>query len=106
MPGHQGLVGTLVAYQRAQEDLVSCSCHWGIVTWVGLVGLEIEVAVPVTEVVALLVTGVVVLVPSVVPWGGEGPGDPVGPSEDPSGALAQVPELQVRAGVVDRREGP
>lgn len=106
MSDHQGLVGTLVACQRAQEDLVSCSSHWGIVTWVGLVGLEIEVAVPVTEVVALLVTGVVVLVPSGVPWGGEGPGGPVGPSEGPSGALAQVPELQVRAGVADRREGP
>lgn len=72
----------------------------------GPVGSEIEIAAPVTEVAALLVTGVAVRVPSVVPWGGERPAGRPGPSEDPSGALVQVPELQVRAGVVDRQEGP
>jgi hypothetical protein len=66
---------------------------------VGPVGLEIEVAARVTEVVALLVTGVVARVPSVVLWGEEGPGGRAGPSEDPSGASAH--ETQVRAGVVD-----
>lgn len=118
----QSLVGIPAAYQRAQEDLVSYRCRWGIETWVGPVGSEIEIAVLVTEVVALLVTevavllvtevvvllvtGVVVPVPSVVPLGGEGPRGRVGPSEVPSGALVQVPELRVRAGGVDRKEGP
>lgn len=103
---HQDLVGTPAACQRVQEGLVSCPCRWGIGIWVGPVCSEIEIAAPGTEVVALLVTGVVVRVPSVVPWGGAGPGGRVGPSEDPSGALVQVPEPQVQAGVVDRQEGP
>lgn len=64
-----------------------------------------EVAAPVTEVVALLVTGVVVQAPFVVLWGEEGPGGQVGPSEDPSGASVQVRELRVRAGVAVQ-EGP
>jgi len=64
---HQSLVGTPAACQRAQEGSVSCSRRWGIETWVGPVRWEIEVAAPVTEAVALLVTGVVVRVPSVVP---------------------------------------
>lgn len=104
--GHQSLVGIPAACQMVQEGLVSCSCRWGIEIWVGPVDSEIEVAAPVTEVVALLVTGVVVRAPSVVPSGGEGPGGRVGPSEDPSGALAQGLELLVQAGVVDRQEGP
>lgn len=64
---HQYLVGTPAACQRGQEDWVSCLCRLGIEIWVGPVGSEIEVAAPVTEVAALLVTGVAVRVPSVVP---------------------------------------
>lgn len=63
----------------------------------GPVGLE-------TEAVALLVTGVVVQAPFVVPWGEEGPGGQVGPSEDPSGASVQVRELRVPVGVAVRQE--
>lgn len=73
--GHQSLVGIPAACQRVQEDLVSCPFRWRTETWVGSACSEIEIAAPVTEVVALLVTevvalqvtGVVVRVPSVVP---------------------------------------
>lgn len=104
---HQDLVDTPVAYSTVQEDSVSYSCRSGTETWVGPVGLEIEVAVPlVTGVVALLVTGVEVRVPFAVPLGAEDLDGREGSSEDPSGALVPVRELQVRGDAVDHQEGP
>ncbi|KAL1879858.1 hypothetical protein Daus18300_001697 [Diaporthe australafricana] len=112
---HQDLVDTPVACSKAQEDSVSYPCRSGIETWVGPVGLEIEIAArPVTEVVVLLVTAVVALlvtavevrVPSAVPLGAEDLDGREGPSEDPSGALVPVRELQVRGDAVDHQEGP
>ncbi|KAI3400514.1 hypothetical protein diail_2713 [Diaporthe ilicicola] len=106
-PGHQDWVDILAACQTVREGWVSCSCHSGTETWEGLVGSEIEAAArQVTEVVVLLVIGVEVQVPSVVPLGEEDLDGREGPLEGPLGALVQAPELQVQVDAVDREEGP